>query len=65
VGFSHTTGQMTHHIAPEVDAERDRLLQTLQQAGQVGQVSWIEHFHQRAREEGNILLRDLNDLYTA
>ena len=46
VGFSHTTGQMTHHIAPEVDAERDRLLQTLQQAGQVGQVSWIEHFHQ-------------------
>ena len=46
VGFSHTTGQMTHHIAPDVDAERDRLFQTLQQAGQVGQVSRIEHFHQ-------------------
>jgi LssY C-terminus len=46
VGFSHTTGQITHHIAPDVDAERDRLFQTLQQAGQVGQVSWVEHFHQ-------------------
>jgi hypothetical protein len=46
VGFSHTTGQITHHIAPDVDAERDRLFQTLRQAGQVGQVSWIEHFHQ-------------------
>ena len=25
VGLSHPTGQVTHHIAPEVDAERDRL----------------------------------------
>jgi hypothetical protein len=24
VGFSHTTGQVTHHIGPDVDAERDR-----------------------------------------
>ena len=23
VGFSHTTGQITHHIAPDIDAERD------------------------------------------
>jgi hypothetical protein len=46
VGFSHTTGQITHHIAPDVDAERDKLLQNLQQAGQLSQVSWIEHFHQ-------------------
>ena len=46
VGFSHTTGQITHHIAPDVDAERDRLFQNFQQAGQLAQVSWIEHFHQ-------------------
>jgi hypothetical protein len=25
VGFSHDTGQVTHHIAPDVDAERDTL----------------------------------------
>ncbi|HSB59173.1 MAG TPA: LssY C-terminal domain-containing protein, partial [Methyloceanibacter sp.] len=25
VGLSHTTGQVTHHIAPDIDAERDRL----------------------------------------
>jgi hypothetical protein len=41
VGFSHTTGQITHHIAPDVDAERDRLLQTLQQAGQVGSLGFM------------------------
>lgn len=46
VGFSHTTGQITHHIAPDVDVERDKLFQDLQRAGQLGQVSWIEHFHQ-------------------
>ena len=25
VGLSHTTGQITHHIAPDVDTERDHL----------------------------------------
>ena len=35
VGLSHTTGQVTHHIAPDVDAERDRLVGELQQAGVV------------------------------
>ena len=35
VGLSHTTGQVTHHIAPDVDAERDRLVGELQQAGMV------------------------------
>ncbi len=32
VGVSHTTGQITHHIAPDVDTERDRVLTDLQQA---------------------------------
>jgi hypothetical protein len=45
VGFSHTTGQITHHIAPDVDAERDKVLQDLQRAGQLSQVSWIDRFH--------------------
>ena len=25
-GISHLTGQITHHIAPDIDAERDRLM---------------------------------------
>lgn len=33
VGLSHTTGQITHHISGDVDAERDHILKTLQQTG--------------------------------
>jgi hypothetical protein len=32
-GLSHLTGQITHHIDPDVDAERDRLLAGLERAG--------------------------------
>ena len=32
-GLSHLTGQITHHIGPDVDAERDRLLAGLAAAG--------------------------------
>ena len=35
VGVSHTTGQITHHIAPDLDAERDGLVAALAAAGQV------------------------------
>lgn len=35
VGFSHDTGQITHHVAPDVDAERDALIADLKQAGVV------------------------------
>jgi len=45
VGLSHTTGQVTHHIAPDVDAERDRLVAELQQAGVVQSVEWMDGFH--------------------
>ncbi|MGE3819699.1 MAG: LssY C-terminal domain-containing protein [Isosphaeraceae bacterium] len=33
VGLSHRTGQITHHIAPDVDAERDALIAGLRDAG--------------------------------
>jgi hypothetical protein len=33
VGFSHRTGQITHHIAPDIDAERDQLFADLQHTG--------------------------------
>ncbi|WP_083222564.1 LssY C-terminal domain-containing protein [Ensifer sp. LC163] len=35
VGFSHDTGQITHHIGPDLDAERNLVIADLQKAGQV------------------------------
>jgi hypothetical protein len=43
VGFSHTTGQVTHHIAPEVDRERDKLLDDVQRGGGIA-VRWLDGF---------------------
>jgi hypothetical protein len=36
VGLSHRTGQVTHHIAADVDAERDQLFSDLQRSAQLG-----------------------------
>jgi LssY C-terminus len=47
VGLSHTTGQITHHISPDVDAERDKLLNDLQHAGKIDSVAWLDGFHQQ------------------
>lgn len=44
VGLSHTTGQVTHHIGPDVDAERDRIAAELARAGCVRDTSWIDGF---------------------
>lgn len=41
VGFSHDTGQITHHISAEIDAERDRLMRDLQGAGQIASTSTL------------------------
>ena len=38
VGLSHTTGQITHHIAADVDAERDHLFDCLKQTGDLSEV---------------------------
>lgn len=35
VGFSHLTGQITHHIQPDVDTERDAFVLNLEKAQQV------------------------------
>jgi hypothetical protein len=51
-GLSHTTGQITHHIAPDIDAERDQFLGDLRQAGWLRQVEWIDGF-QRAKSGRN------------
>jgi hypothetical protein len=45
VGLSHTTGQITHHIAPDVDAERDALFADLQATGMLSEDSFVDDFH--------------------
>ncbi len=45
VGFSHTTGQITHHIAPDIDAERDTLFQDLEHTGDLTEVYVVDGFH--------------------
>jgi hypothetical protein len=39
VGVSHDTGQITHHIGPDVDAERNRIVADLTAAGWVTDVT--------------------------
>jgi hypothetical protein len=41
-GISHDTGQITHHIGPDVDAERDMVIRNLTEAGTVDRVFEIE-----------------------
>ena len=45
VGLSHTTGEITHHIAPDVDTERDRFFGDLEKANAVSQINKISDFH--------------------
>ncbi len=45
VGFSHTTGQITHHIDPDVDAERDHLFSDLRLAGDLSEFYAEDNFH--------------------
>jgi hypothetical protein len=42
VGFSHDTGQITHHIGPDVDAERDFLIGDLLKADQLSSTYEVE-----------------------
>jgi len=41
VGLSHTTGQITHHIAPDIDGERDALVRDLGATGQVQTLYYV------------------------
>ena len=38
VGLSHRTGQITHHIAPDIDSERDGLIADLVRASHIGKL---------------------------
>jgi hypothetical protein len=45
VGLSHTTGQITHHIAADIDAERDHLVSSLAATGRLSAVVPVPGFH--------------------
>ncbi len=45
VGFSHTTGQVTHHVAPDVDTERDKLFDDLRRTGDLAEEYVVPGFH--------------------
>ncbi len=45
VGFSYTTGQITHHIGANVDEERDHLFQNLQQTKDLVEFYDVPDFH--------------------
>ena len=38
VGLSHRTGQVTHHIGPDIDAERDGLIADLREGGRLAEL---------------------------
>lgn len=52
VGLSHTTGQITHHIAADVDAERDHLMDSLEKTGDLSEMFYTQDF-QKKREGRN------------
>ena len=41
IGVSHYTGQITHHTAPDIDAERDLLIRDLIEAKRVTRTYWV------------------------
>ena len=43
IGLSHVNGHVTHHIAADVDSERNKLLDDIQHAGRVS-IDWIDNF---------------------
>jgi hypothetical protein len=45
VGFSHTTGQITHHTGADIDAERDVLFHDLEQTGKIEEFYTVPDFH--------------------
>lgn len=49
VGLSHTTGQITHHIDANVDAERDHLFDTLEATGDLSEVYSVAGFHKKLK----------------
>lgn len=48
IELSRTTGEITHHVSPDVDAERDKLVADLRQSPQFERLEWIDDFQPSA-----------------
>lgn len=46
IELSRTTGQVTHHISPNVDADRDLFIGDLARAVPLVETRWVDGFHQ-------------------
>jgi hypothetical protein len=45
VGLSHTTAEVTHHIAPDVDTERDHLVECWKQTSRLRELYYVDDYH--------------------
>lgn len=66
VGLSHTTGQITHHTAADIDTERDKLFDDLKQTDELSEAYIVEGFHKvlRGRNGGGDPWHTDGNLYT-
>ena len=74
MGLSHTTGEVTHHIGPDVDAERDRIVEQLDSGDWIQEEYWEDHFHKELEgrngggdpwhTDGKLVLLMLKDHHT-
>jgi len=46
VGLSHETIRITHHIGADIDAERDKIIDDIRQAGRLRDMYWIADFQE-------------------
>jgi hypothetical protein len=65
VGFSRTTGQVTHVTGPDIDAERDKLFGDLKRTGDLSEVIVVKGFHKilKGRNGGGDPWHTDGDLY--
>jgi hypothetical protein len=49
VGFKQRTVKLTHHIAPDVDTERDKLIRDVKETGDLVESFWIDGFHDQLK----------------
>jgi hypothetical protein len=51
VGFSHTTAQITHHIDPDIDKERDKLVNDMRRTGNLSTAYWLDGFQEKLQSK--------------
>ncbi len=49
VGFKQHTVKVTHHIAPDVDTERDKLIREIRGTGDLVDLLWIDGYHEKVQ----------------